>query len=100
MNIDAEDIVKFVVNTVLFIGLIFFTGWGYSTAWNMMMPTLFNAPEVTMLQAYVAVVTLGLVFARLSPTDPKRPMSYTLGAGYAKVTVILVFAFVIKTFFL
>ena len=95
-----ETLVKVVLGSVMFFGLIFFSAWGYSTAWNMIVPAIFGVGTITMLQAYVGASIIAITTQHVGKPDNTPSFFFLMGAGYTRVAVVLLFALIVKTFFI
>jgi len=95
---------KFILGLFFWVLLVWFGAWGYSVSWNMVIPTLFGLPAITMIQAWVAVFVASVLTSHgVLPPDKDMdlpPIVQNLIYGYVKVIVTLLFALIVKGFFL
>jgi hypothetical protein len=94
-----ELFVKIFAGMVFFILAIFYSALGYETAWNWVMPKLYNLPEITMLQAYVGAFLISLTH-QPDWNEVENSITKNLSYGFMKVTIVILVAWIIKTFFL
>jgi len=81
----------------------FFMSWSYSTAWNMVIPQLFGVTTITMLQAYIASVVLGLMthhYVAAQKQEFGSTMVQSISFSIGKSIAALLIALIVKTFFL
>lgn len=95
---------KFFIGAVFWILLVLYGAWGYSYSWNLIVPKLFDLPTITMLQAWVAVFVFSVLTCHTTKNhddDIKlSPFVQSIVFGYTKVTITVLFALLVKGFFL
>lgn len=95
---------KFILGFAFLILLTFYSAWGYSTSWNMVIPAVFGFSKITMLQAWVATLVFSVLTSHsMNTADPDMkvsPFIQSLIFGFVKVTLTLIFALIIKAFFI
>lgn len=97
-----EKIGIIIFGFVAVVVLVFFNAWCYATSWNMVMPSLYGVPTITMLQAYVAVFAIAMVTMNRTPEtgEEENVLLKNIIFDVFKSVVVLIFAFVIKGLFL
>lgn len=73
----------------------------YSTAWNWIVPALFGLPEASMLQAYVVVAAITIIWSRPShQEDFEDVLKEAVAQSLAKMVTTLIIFFTVKILFL
>jgi hypothetical protein len=87
----------FLARVALAVILAFCSAFVYSHCWNLVMPGLYALPTITMLQAYVAAFTVGVMTLQGTKIATIKD---TVIAAYGKYVAVLIVAYVVRYCFM